>query len=132
MKKWFIILLIFFFKINVGVAQTVATDSLIIEKPDRLAEFQGGNSALLKFLQKNFKYPEAAQRENVSGRFYVKFIVQVDGSLSNFDVIKSVGFGVDEEAIRFLKSSPKWIPAKNKGKTVRSVYTFAPHICLSE
>jgi periplasmic protein TonB len=108
MKKWLIILLIFFCKINIGLAQNKNSDSLkIIEKPDQQAEFQGGMGALGKFLQKNLKYPEAAQRANVSGKVYVEFIVETDGNLSNINVIKSVGMGVDEEAIRFLKSCPK-------------------------
>jgi periplasmic protein TonB len=120
-------------KINVGFAQGVISDSIeIIAKPNQLAQFQGGMGAFGKFLQKNFKYPEAAQRANVSGKIYVEFIVEIDGSLSNINVIKSVGMGVDEETIRFLKLSPKWISANYKGKNVRSRFTMPLNICLSE
>jgi periplasmic protein TonB len=88
--------------------------------------------SIWKFLQKNFKYPEAAQSANVSGKIYVEFIVEIDGSLSNINVIKSVGMGVDEETIRFLNLSPKWTPAKYKGRNVRSRFSMPLNICLSE
>jgi periplasmic protein TonB len=133
MRKWFLVLLIFSFKISIGIAQTVNSNSLkVIEKPDQLAEFQGGMGAFGKFLQKNLKYPEAAQRANVSGKIYMEFIVETDSTLSNYNILKSVGFGVDEEAIRVLKLSPKWIPAKYKGKNVRSRFTLPLTICISE
>ncbi len=67
MRKSLIILLLFLCKINVGFTQNKKSDTLIIEKPDQNAEFQGGMGAFGKFLQKNLKYPEAAQRANVSG-----------------------------------------------------------------
>jgi periplasmic protein TonB len=132
MRKFIIILLIFFCKINIGVTQSIVSDSLkIIEKPDQLAEFQGGMGAFGKFLMKNLKYPEAAQKANVSGKVYMEFIVETNGTISNFN-IKSVGFGVDEEAIRVLKLSPKWIPARHKGKNVKSRFTIPMSINLSE
>jgi periplasmic protein TonB len=134
MKKWLIILLLFFCKINIGVAQNENSDSLkIIEKPDQVAKFQGGMGALGKFLQKNLKYPEKAFRANVTGKVSVKFIVEVDGSLSNFQIEVSPGFGVGEEVIRVLKLSPKWIPAKQKDRKVRSVFRLPiPCMLLSE
>lgn len=133
MKKWLIILLIFLFKINTGIAQNINSNSLeIIDKPDQPAQFKGGMGAFGKFLQKNLKYPEAAQRANVSGKIYMEFIVETDSTISNFNILKSVGFGVDEEAIRVLNLSPKWIPAKYKGKNVRSRFTLPLNICLSE
>jgi periplasmic protein TonB len=133
MKKWAIVLLVIFCKISVGVAQNNTSDSLkIIEKPDQQAEFQGGMGAFGKFLQKNLKYPEVAQKANVSGKIYMEFIVETDGTLTNFNILKSVGFGIDEEAIRVLKLSPKWIPAKDKGRNVRSRFTIPMSIHLSE
>ncbi len=133
MKKWLLVLLIFLCKINAGISQNINSEtSEIVDKPDQLAEFQGGMGALGKFLQKNLKYPEAAQRANVSGKIYMEFIVETDGTISKYEIIKSVGFGVDEEAIRVLKLSPKWIPAKHKGRNVRSRFTIPLSINLSE
>jgi TonB family protein len=130
MKKWLIILLIIFCKISVGVAQSVVSDSLII---DHQAEFPGGMGAFGKFLQKNLRYPQALQKANVPGKIYVKFSVETDGTLANYNVIKSTGFGLDEEVIKVLKLSPKWIPAKRKGKPVRSDFILPiPCISISE
>lgn len=132
MRKSLIILLLFLCKINVGFTQNKKSDTLIIEKPDQIAEFQGGMGAFRKFLQKNLKYPEAAQKANVSSKVYIKFIVEINGTISNYNIIKSIGMGVDEEAIRVMKLSSKWVPARYKGKNVRSRFTLPLTICLSE
>ena len=96
------------------------------------AEFPGGLGALGKYLQKNLKYPAAAQRANVSGKVYVQFVVNTDGSIQNVDVIKSVGFGCDEEAVRVIKSVPRWTPGKQSGRAVRSRFTIPINFQLSE
>ncbi len=62
----------------------------------------------------------------------MEFIIETDGILSNYSIIKSVGMGVDEEAIRVMKLSSKWVPARYKGKNVRSRFTLPLTICLSE
>ena len=59
-------------------------------------------------MQKNLKYPAAAQRANVQGKVYVQFVVNTDGSIQGVEVLKSVGFGCDEEAVRVIKMVPKW------------------------
>jgi hypothetical protein len=60
----------------------------------------------------------------VKGRLVVEFIIEKDGSLSNFNIAQDLGHGTGKEAIRVLKLSPKWIPGKNNGKVVRSRYRF--------
>jgi protein TonB len=87
-------------------------------------EFPGGQSAMYKFLGDNIKYPAAAQRANVSGRVFVKFVVEKDGSIGNVEVLKGIGFGCDEEAIRVIKSMPKWNPGRQNGKNVRVFYNM--------
>jgi protein TonB len=85
-------------------------------------EFPGGISEMYKFLGNNIKYPAAAQRANVSGRVFMKFVVEKDGSIGNVEVLKGIGFGCDEEAIRVIKSMPKWNPGRQNGKNVRVFY----------
>ncbi len=85
-------------------------------------EFPGGISKMYKYLGENIKYPSAAQRANVSGRVFMKFIVEKDGSISNTEVLKGIGFGCDEESMRVLKSMPKWNPGMQNGKPVRVYY----------
>jgi periplasmic protein TonB len=87
-------------------------------------EFPGGTREMYKYLRENIKYPSAAQRANVSGKVFVKFVVERDGSIGNVDVMKGIGFGCDEEAIRVIKSMPKWNPGKQNGKSVRVFYTM--------
>ena len=83
--------------------------------------FPGGISEFYKFLAKNFKMPK---NFNSNEKMIVSFIVEKDGSLSTFDVKKDLGSGTKEEAIRVLKSSPKWIPAKVNNETVRYQYVL--------
>lgn len=86
--------------------------------------FVGGLSEMYKFLSKTLKYPSAAQRNNVEGRVYLNFIVERDGSITDINVLKSVGFGCDEEAVRAVKLMPKWTPGKQNGRNVRVKYTI--------
>lgn len=83
--------------------------------------FPGGISEFYKFVAKNFKMPK---NFNNNEKMIVSFIVEKDGSLSTFDVKKDLGSGTKEEAIRVLKSSPKWIPAKVNNETVRYQYVL--------
>lgn len=86
--------------------------------------FAGGVSELYKFLSKTLKYPTQAQRSNIEGRVYLSFIVEKDGSITDVQVAKSVGFGLDEEAMRAVKLMPKWIAGKQNGRAVRVKFTL--------
>lgn len=93
--------------------------------PDRVdipAEFPGGINKARQFLANNIQYPDEAVEEGVNGTVQAKFTIEVDGSISNIEIIKKLGYGCDEEVIRVLKRMPKWTPAKVKGKFVRSNY----------
>lgn len=82
-------------------------------------EFIGGMTALRDFLSQNLRYPSAAQRSNVQGKVFLSFTIETDGSLSNINVIRGIGFGCDEEALRVMKLMPKWKPGKQSGRAVR-------------
>jgi len=99
---------------------------------EQQAEFQGGIAGFARYLQRSLKYPAAAQRANVQGKVYVQFVVNTDGSIQDVQVIKSVGFGCDEEAIRVIKSGPRWNPGKQSGRAVRSRFTQPITFQLSE
>lgn len=91
---------------------------------EQQAEFQGGQSAMGKFLQKNLRYPPPAQRANVSGKVFLSFVVDRNGDISDVSVLKGLGFGCDEEAIRVVKSMPKWNPGKQSGRSVKSKFNL--------
>lgn len=79
----------------------------------------GGMAALGSYLGKNLRYPPAAQRANVAGKVFVSFVVNTDGSIQDVQVLKGLGFGTDEEAVRVVKGMPKWKPGKQSGRPVR-------------
>ena len=79
----------------------------------------GGMSAFYEFVSREIKYPSAARRGNIEGKVFVQFVVNQDGELTDFQVVKGIGMGCDEEAIRVLKMAPKWYPGKQRGKEVK-------------
>lgn len=90
---------------------------------EQMPEFPGGMKELLKFLQDNLKYPENAMKNNVQGRVIVQFVVEKDGTLTEFKVARSVDPDLDAEALRVMKAMPKWKPGMQKGQVVRVKFT---------
>ncbi|MFY0601412.1 MAG: energy transducer TonB [Cyclobacteriaceae bacterium] len=80
----------------------------------------GGLAAFYKYVGENLKYPDRAARLNVSGRVFVQFVVEKDGSLTDVKVIKGIFDDCDQEAIRVIENAPKWSPGKQRGVPVRS------------
>jgi TonB family protein len=97
---------------------------LIYTTFDVAPEYPGGNTSFTKFISDNLKYPKEAIVNNISGMVVIIFVVERDGSLGEFKVIRSPGGGCDEEAIRILKLSPKWSPALLNGFPVRAQFTL--------
>ncbi|WP_420317110.1 energy transducer TonB [Ekhidna sp.] len=114
--------------ISMTFGQELALNDVHIGKPytivDEPAQFPGGVYKMHDFLRKEMNYPEEALKENVSGRVFVQYIVEKDGSLTNIQVVKKLGFGLDEEAIRLYASMPKWTPGKIDSKPVRQLMIF--------
>lgn len=100
-------------------AEVEAKAPEIFERVEVQPEFVGGMEAFRAFLIKNLRYPKAAQSSNVQGKVYLNFTVETDGSLSNITVLRGIGFGCDEEALRVMKLMPKWKPGKQSGRAVR-------------
>lgn len=92
---------------------------------EELPEPIGGEKAFLQYLADNLEYPRTAARLGVTGRVFLKFVVEKDGSLTDIQVMKGIGAGCDEEAVRVLASAPKWKPGKQRGVPVR-VYKIIP------
>jgi protein TonB len=86
-------------------------------KPD----FPGGMAKFYKYVGNNYRTPE---EEGLAGKVYVTFVVEKDGSLTDIKVIRDIGFGTGKEAIRVLKSCPKWNPGEQNGKKVRVLYSL--------
>lgn len=87
-----------------------------------MPEYPGGANEMMKFLAENIKYPTVDGENGISGRVYVTFIVEKTGLISNVTILRGIGAGCDEEAIRVIKMMPKWKPGTQRGQAVRVQY----------
>ena len=85
--------------------------------------FPGGLSGLYKYFKDNLKYPSLAKESGISGKVYITFIVETDGNVSNVEVLRGIGGGCDEEALRIVSQMPQWEPGRQRGTAVRVLYT---------
>ncbi|MBC7915690.1 MAG: energy transducer TonB [Pyrinomonadaceae bacterium] len=81
--------------------------------------YPGGIEKFTEYLESNFKFSPEALKANLSGKLILSFVIEKDGSLSTFNVIKDIGFDTGKEALRLLEGSRKWIPASQNGERVR-------------
>ncbi len=96
-----------------------------------MPSFQGkGQDGFRTWIGNNLQYPEIAAENGISGRVFVKFVVEPDGSISNVSLVRGVDPALDKEAVRVVKASPKWAPGKQRGKPVRVSFTFPINFVL--
>lgn len=125
--------------INAEVSQEEIIEEYVYEAPEieeeeiveaeiftvveQMPEFPGGAAEMTRFIQKNIKYPMMARESDIQGRVYINFVVEPDGSVSNVTVMRGIGGGCDEEAVRIVNMMPKWNPGKQRGIVVRCSFT---------
>ena len=102
-----------------AVEGEIDDDVDIVMFPDTDPVFPGGNDAMIDFFQKNLEYPQLALENNITGKVYVSFVVETDGSITNPRILRDIGAGCGKEAVRVVKMMPKWTPGKKDGKAVR-------------
>ena len=85
----------------------------------------------MKYLQDNIHYPDAARQDNITGRVVIRFVVMEDGSITQLKVIRGIGGGCDEEALRVIGSMPRWIAGRQDGRPVKVQYTQAVTFTLT-
>jgi periplasmic protein TonB len=118
--------------LDIDVTEDRVVEALVFTEapPDEVAEEiftvvedqpmpSGGYEAFYKYVSKNMKYPAQARRMGVEGKVFVQFVVDKDGTISEVQVVKGIGAGCDEEAIRVIQESPKWKPGKQRGRAVK-------------
>ncbi|MBT5273981.1 MAG: energy transducer TonB [Flavobacteriales bacterium] len=98
---------------------------------ENMPEFPGGDLGLMKYIQKNVKYPAIAKEYNITGKVYVSFIVDKKGSVTNVKIVRGVDKNLDAEAMRVVKSLPKYKPGKQRGKSVRVMFTIPINFTLN-
>ena len=109
----------------VEVVEDEEPEDVIFVVVESMPEFPGGAQAMYKYLSENVKYPVIAQENGIQGRVICQFTVNKDGSLVDIEVVRSGGdASLDKEAVRVIRSMPKWKPGKQRGKPVRVKYTI--------
>ena len=106
-------------------------DEQTIKAVESPPAFPGGLDAFAKFLDSTLRYPGLAKREGIQGRVIVSFVIEKDGSVTDIKVVRGVGDGCDEEAVRVMRLSPHWTPGIQNGKPVRVAYTVPIAFTLS-
>ncbi len=99
--------------------EEVIEEQEIFQVVESMPEFPGGEEARIQFLRDNIKYPQMARESGIQGTVYVTFVVETDGRVTGVRVLRGIGGGCDEEAVRVVKAMPRWIPGKQRGKPVR-------------
>ena len=97
---------------------------------ETMPEFPGGTAKMMGFLAANISYPQTARDKGVEGRVYISFVVEKDGSVSDVKVLRGIGGGCDEEAVRVVQSMPNWKPGVQKGKPVKVAYNLPVRFAL--
>lgn len=113
-----LMMLVLLFSFMTSTAQT-KKNNMVYDVVEVMPQFPGGQTAMLKYIMENIKYPKQIMEEGIQGRVTVSFIVEKDGRVSNVRLLRSVQPLLDKEAVRVVKSMPKWSPGKHNGKPVR-------------
>jgi protein TonB len=130
MKFKLLVIITLLFCLDIQSQQKGSVDSIKITKfesqkdsiynyVEKMPEFPGGSDSLMIFLRKNIVYPTIAKENGVSGKTIVFFVIDIDGSVTQQKIIRSVDSTLDIEVIRFISSMPKWIPGEHNGKKVK-------------
>ena len=118
--------------LDIEITEETIIEEIVFEEPvkeeaieeiftivEQYPSYDGGDIAFVKFVQKNLVYPEKARRMGLEGRVFIQFIVEIDGSLTDFSILKGIMGGCNEEALRVMKESPRWLAGKQRGRSVR-------------
>jgi len=122
--------------LDIDITDETVIEEAIFDEPDeeiaevpfiiveKMPTYPGGLKALYTYFGKKMKYPPQARRMGIEGRVTVTFVIDKDGSVTDIKLLRGIGAGCDEEAIRILKSLPKWNPGKQRGKAVKVQMTL--------
>ena len=117
---------------SVAVKDTLTPDESVFEVVEQMPEFLGGYKEMMKYIEQNMRYPEEAKKAGTQGRVVVQFLVNKNGAISDVSVLHSVDRLLDAEAVRLVRSMPKWKPGMQKGKAVTVKYTIPMMFRLTE
>lgn len=111
-------------KDNTEINIEVNDDDKVFTVVDEMPLFSGGDKELFRFLGDNISYPKNALENGTEGLVYVSFIIDEEGAVKDAEILKGIGNGCDQEALRVVNSMPKWNPGKQNGETVKVKYNL--------
>ena len=118
-------------KIKDSGSEPIFDNDSIYRVLERMPVYPGGDDARIKFLSENLKYPEKARKEGIQGRVFISYVVEKDGELTNFKLLRGIGGGCNEEAMRVVSLFPNYEPGYDKdGKAVRALFNIPIHFRL--
>ena len=133
MKKLLFFLILGFATLTTARAQNTDTPcGKVYQVVEQMPQFPGGQAAMMKFIADSLRYPSVVCTGGVEGRIVVRFVVDCKGNIVNPLVVRSVDPLLDREAIRLVKSMPKWIPGRQNGKPVCVIYNVPIRFKLYE
>lgn len=104
-------------------AQTHSSD-VIPKKTEISPNYPGGQAELMNFVINKLQYPKEAKKQNVEGKVYAQFTVKEDGSLTDIEIVRGIGYGCDKEVIRIIESMPNWEPGTKDGQPIKTKMTL--------
>ncbi len=107
-----------------STSQQKKDTAIVFHFVEMMPVFPGGETQLMEFLRKNINYPKKVREAEIEGRVLVTFVVDEEGSLSEFKLLKDIGYGCGDEVIRVLKLMPNWTPGTQSGKKVKVQYNL--------
>ncbi len=126
------ILTLFILSSNTAAIAQTDSQPQVYTIVEQKAEFVGGNEALNTYIASNLSYPETARDKGIQGVVYVSFVILETGKVSDVKVLRGIGGGCDEEAVRVVNSMPDWIPGSQRGKAVRIRYNLPIRFTLTK
>jgi len=103
---------------------SAVNQSIIFTAVQQEPDFVGGREKFNLYIKQNLNYPDNARKDNIQGKVFLGFVVEIDGSISNIKVLRGISTECDIEAVRLLKSSPRWNPGLQNGHNVRVHYNI--------
>ena len=110
--------------ISIATDRTTKKKEQVYDIVEQMPEYPGGIPAMMEFIKDNIKYPESLKESAIQGRVVVQFVISETGEIGDVKVVRSIDPALDAEAVRVVKSMPRWKPGVQDGKTVSVKYTM--------
>ena len=119
-------------EVKIVKAESSTQEEQVHRVVEQMPRFPGGDKARIKYLRENLKYPEEARKQGISGRVFISFVVEKDGEITNIKLLRGIGGGCDEEAMKTVSKMPLWEPGLQRGKPVRVQFNMPFSFKLDE